>query len=411
MLNRLLLATLCAVPGGSGETLAVPLSPDARPIDSGCDVLFAYSLDGRVLVDGKEYFITPPPLEEGKRVGYGLVYFTGQPEGSIPRQNLFLVAGYDTDHAKLFVDANNNLDFTDDEASLVEEQDGSFLVRLHAAGKPDHQFLVRLRSYRDRQEEAEVFGSALGDYIKRMGGIPTKPKHWFSEQRLSTVTADVKLGDMSFRIGVIDYDCNGSYSDRGKDRILLGYPGEVAPSTRLSGGATTLEEETLILVQGHVFEVVEVDSAGRSLKIEASEKPYTRLSPGMRIPSLRLELLSGKGSDLSSYSKPGRYLLIDFWGEWCAGCMAAIPSVKELQSKWKDKLTILGLHNGNPDAAREIVEKKGMAWDQAKSTEDIQRRFLVDSYPFYVLVGPDGRILEINPRLSRVEAILQAASR
>ena len=72
MLNLLLLAALSAAPGSSGETLTVFLSPDTRPIDSGCDVLFAYSFDNRVLVDGKEYSITPPPLKEGKRVGYGL---------------------------------------------------------------------------------------------------------------------------------------------------------------------------------------------------------------------------------------------------------------------------------------------------------------------------------------------------
>ena len=300
------------------------------------------------------------------------------------------------------MDANNNLDFTDDGTSLEEEKDGSFLVHLHAFGKPDHQFLVRLRSYRDRQEEAEGFKSVLGEYIKRMGGMPTKSKHWFSEQRLSTVTADTKIGAISFRIGVMAYDCNGSYSDRGKDRILLGYSGEVALSDRLRGGATTLEEETLILVQGHVFEIVEVDPAGKLLKLKVSEKPYTRLGPGMSIPSFRLELLNREERDLSSYAKPGRYLLLDFWGSWCGPCIAAIPNIKDLQSKWKDRLTVLGLHKGDPDAARKIIEKNGMDWDQAKSTEDIQERFLVDSFPFYVLVDPDGKILEFNPRLFQV---------
>jgi thiol-disulfide isomerase/thioredoxin len=223
------------------------------------------------------------------------------------------------------------------------------------------------------------------------------------------MAADAKVGDASFRVGVIDYDCNASYSDRGHDRILVGETGQEILSAHLSGGATTIDEETLILARGKVFEIVEVDSAGGFLKLQPSDKPWTRLAQGMPLPSLSIELLNGEKKDLSSFVKPDHYLLIDFWGTWCGGCIAAIPNIKDLQSKWKDRLTVLGLHSGDPEAARRMVQKKGVDWEQAIATKDLQERFLVDGFPSYILVGPDGKIVQLRTDPAHVGTILRSA--
>src|SRR5262245_12646511 len=108
MWNSLLFALLCSISGPPQEIVTVPLSLEAKPVDgpSGFDVLFEYERKDRILVDGKEYNITSPALPEGGRVGYGFIYFKGQPKGALEKQVLFLVAEYDTDHEQIFVDAN-----------------------------------------------------------------------------------------------------------------------------------------------------------------------------------------------------------------------------------------------------------------------------------------------------------------
>jgi len=401
------------LPNGMTVAVMVPLTRESKLMDpsSGYLVLFEYDFKNRVLVDGKEYPIKPPAFKEGARVGYGLVYFTGQPEGALAKHVLFLLSDYNSEHAQFFVDANNNLDFSDDGPGAEFAKDGTFLVSLHPPGKLDHQFAVRLRSFRDRQGEAEAVESVHGDYIKRMGGKATKSKYWFSETRLNVMAADARVGDASFRVGVIDYDCNASYSDRGDDRILVGETGQEILSAHLSGGATTIDEETLILAQGKVFEIVEVDSAGGFLEIQPSDKPWSRLAQGMPLPSLSIELLNGEKKDLSSFVKPDHYLLLDFWGSWCGGCIAAIPDIKDLQSKWKDRLTVLGLHFGDPETARRMVQKKGVDWEQAIATKDLQERFLVDGWPSYILVGPDGKIVQLRTDPAQVGTILRSARR
>lgn len=412
MWNPLLLATFLLIGDPLGDPLTVALSREAKAnVSEGCDVLFQYEFKNYVVVEGEEHAIKLPPLSEGVQVGYGFVYFTGQPEGAFSNLVLFLVSGYDKDQAQLFVDGNNNLDLSDDGPGTEIARDGSFLVSLHPAGKPDHTFSVRLRSYRDREKEVGGYVSLLESYIQRMGGKPTQAKYWFSETRLSTNAGDVKLGEISFRIGLHDYDCNGSFSDQGRDRILIGNVGQSTLSAKLSGGAVTLDKETLVLAQGQAFEIVEVDSAGKFLRMQKSDEPYNRLGPGMSLPSITLEMLDGEKRDLAFYAKPGRYLLLDFWGEWCQPCVASIPEMKKFQSKWKDKITVLGLHFGDIEAARRIIDKHGIDWDQAKASKALQERFLVDSWPFLVLIGPDGRILQMNTWLPQVETVLRPGER
>ena len=231
------------------------------------------------------------------------------------------------------------------------------------------------------------------------------------ETRLNTNAGDVELGEISFRIGAIDYDCNGRFSDPGQDRILVGSVGQSTLSAKWSGGAVTLDRETLVLAQGQVFEIVEVDSAGRFLRMKKSDKPYGRLGPGMSLPAITLEMLDGEERELASYVKSGRYLLLDFWGEWCQPCVASMPETKRFQSKWKDKITVLGLHHGDLEAARRVLQEQGIDWDQAKASKALQDRFLVDSWPFLVLIGPDGRIVQMHTGLPQVETVLRSGER
>ena len=402
------LSFLVSIADASRGTETVTIALD-RTLEhpAGCDVLFEYDFSNRFSYQGASRSFVAPALEPGSRVGYGFLYFTGKTHGALGKEILFLVVDYEGERARLFVDGNNNLDLTDDEPGCVEKEGGTFLVHLHDLETPDRRFSLRLRSCRDREEEAKGYAEILTSYIHQMGGKATKPRFWFAEQRLSIRAGEARVGDLSFSIGIQDHDCNGSYADRKLDRVLVARSGQLGVSMRLSDGAVVLEEETLFSVQDRVFEVVEVDPAGRFLKVRQSEKQLRqRPGPGMELPPLSLERLEGGRSELASYFEEKHYLLLDFWGSWCAPCVAAIPELKELQEKWKERLVILGLHYGDAEAARDLVEKKGISWSQAIVTEEIRERFLVDGWPLYVLVDPGGRIVRMNIQLAEVDRVL-----
>jgi peroxiredoxin len=61
--------------------------------------------------------------------------------------------------------------------------------------------------------------------------------------------------------------------------------------------------------------------------------------------------LDGKEVPLASFK--GKVVLLNFWATWCGPCKAEIPGFVELQAKYKDKLTVVGLSVDDPaDKAR-----------------------------------------------------------
>lgn len=143
-----------------------------------------------------------------------------------------------------------------------------------------------------------------------------------------------------------------------------------------------------------------------------SDKPYTRLKNGSLLPEFELGLLDGESVFLKSLIVPGKFLLIDFWGHWCAGCIQALPELRHVADELKNKLTIVSLHNRDRDEARKIIKSEGLHWLQAESSEALVEAFLVDSWPSYILVDGEGRIRELNiPRHEALKIIRESMPR
>ncbi len=93
----------------------------------------------------------------------------------------------------------------------------------------------------------------------------------------------------------------------------------------------------------------------------------------------------------------GKYVLIDFWGTWCAPCIAEMPKVKAYKEKYADKLVILGVNNGDTmEKIIKFVEPKGYDWAQILSdngTDDLVLKLNVAGFPTKFILSPEGEIL------------------
>ena len=94
----------------------------------------------------------------------------------------------------------------------------------------------------------------------------------------------------------------------------------------------------------------------------------------------------------------GKYVLIDFWGTWCAPCIAEMPTVKEYQEKYKDELVVLGVNSGDTkEKIQAFVEKNGYDWKHiltGNGTEDLVLRLNVAGFPTKFILDPQGKILQ-----------------
>jgi thiol-disulfide isomerase/thioredoxin len=93
----------------------------------------------------------------------------------------------------------------------------------------------------------------------------------------------------------------------------------------------------------------------------------------------------------------GKYVLMDFWGTWCGPCIAEMPKVKAYQEKYEDRLTVLGVNQGDSkDKIDQFITPKGYTWTHlmnGKGEDDFVLKFNVAGFPTKFIIDPEGKIL------------------
>ncbi|MFH7000932.1 TlpA family protein disulfide reductase [Flavobacterium bizetiae] len=107
----------------------------------------------------------------------------------------------------------------------------------------------------------------------------------------------------------------------------------------------------------------------------------------------------------------GKYVYIDIWATWCGNCWGEFPYLKKLEEDYKgENIVFLSLSwDKFEDKWIETIKKEEMGGVQllAKNTEDpFFVSYAVKSIPRYILIDPDGLIVDYNaPRPSDSEKI------
>ena len=112
-------------------------------------------------------------------------------------------------------------------------------------------------------------------------------------------------------------------------------------------------------------------------------------------PEFNLTGLDGKPVTLAG--SKGKVILLNFWATWCGPCRAEIPDLVELQSKYKDRLQILGLvvDDDDQDAIKDFAEKVGINYPVALATNDIRMQYGgIAALPTSFMLDAEGRIVQ-----------------
>jgi len=110
--------------------------------------------------------------------------------------------------------------------------------------------------------------------------------------------------------------------------------------------------------------------------------------------------LNGEAIKLSDLK--GRYVLLDFWGSWCAPCRIGNPHLIELYDKYRDKgIEFIGIASQDKELPwRNAVKKDSIGiWKNIMDTSQAERglaiahKYAVHSFPTKILVDKRGKIL------------------
>lgn len=123
------------------------------------------------------------------------------------------------------------------------------------------------------------------------------------------------------------------------------------------------------------------------------------------MPAKNFEKKDMNGKTVSLEKLRGKYVLLDFWGSWCAPCRASHPHLKELYEKYKKRVVFINVAQENVkdlNEARKLwkmaVKEDGLTWTQILNNEgreacDMIRLFNIYSFPTKVLIDPNGIVV------------------
>ncbi|MCA6079137.1 peroxiredoxin family protein [Fulvivirga sedimenti] len=126
------------------------------------------------------------------------------------------------------------------------------------------------------------------------------------------------------------------------------------------------------------------------------------LSIGAVAPEISLPNPDGDIVPLSSLR--GKYVLVDFWAQWCRPCRMENPNVVAVYQQYND----LGfeVYGVSLDRTREkwlqAIEEDGLHWTQVSDLKfwnsEAARTYGITAIPFSILLDPEGRIIGKNLR-------------
>lgn len=105
--------------------------------------------------------------------------------------------------------------------------------------------------------------------------------------------------------------------------------------------------------------------------------------------------LQGGVHHLSDFK--GKYILLDFWSRGCAPCLMALPEMRELHAQYKERLVMVSLSIDTKKGWESASKRHEMSWwnlNDLQAMSGLYARYGVRGIPHYVMISPDGIVLE-----------------
>ena len=110
---------------------------------------------------------------------------------------------------------------------------------------------------------------------------------------------------------------------------------------------------------------------------------------------------------------PGKVYVVEFWATWCPPCLKSIPHLTELQEKYKDRVTVVGVSQEETGVVKTFVGNQGDKMDYTVAVDAVggvskgyMTAFRQGGIPTAFVVDAKGRIVWHGHPLGDLETVL-----
>jgi cytochrome c biogenesis protein CcmG, thiol:disulfide interchange protein DsbE len=133
-------------------------------------------------------------------------------------------------------------------------------------------------------------------------------------------------------------------------------------------------------------------------QLNAKESPLGKVKLGEPMPDFELPDASGQMVKFSDVCRQNKLVLINFWASWCTPCRMEMPQFEKIYAAKKNLgFALLAV---NEDSEREkadaYLKSKPVSFPVLMDTDGaVSKQFGVKALPTTILVGQDGKVLQV----------------
>ena len=299
--------------------------------------------------------------------------------------------GKDLDgNLKIVVDTNNNLDLSDDKLFSLPEMSSFYLN--YSQEQLSQTYAVNV-SFEIYSHNKIVSVNAPLVIVFNNFNNSVSIMYNFS-QYLTTQFKDEPIAVSSSNF------TNLSYNDIGVIFINSLKDGEKVDRENI------LRKNEYIEIKDDIYKIIGVNTNRNTLVLEKINLPKTQIfSTQIGYKShLFQEKKFTTEATISLESLKGKYVLLDFWAEWCGPCIQEFSTLKELYAKTdREKFEIIGIAGrSTSEGIKKLIDRHTIVWPQILS-DTLVKMYGVNSFPTTILLDTNGTVISKDLRGKKLE--------